>query len=258
LQQLRNGTLPQHAGMPPRPLIVSMGAVAASGGYYIAMAAAQKEGDDPTPVRIMAERSTITGSIGVYASLPNMKEMGDKVGFRMELIKAGDVKASGSPFHTFTPQERQPWQDMVDHAFRQFVGVVEQGRPALRGKLTEPLFEPRPVGKFDDKGNLIEPKVGEFTRKRADGGIFTADEALKFGLIDKIGFLDDAVTEMVKQVGLTDFRAVTYERPLSIWSGLLGANAPPPPSGTNILPNVDFTPRLWYLLPHAEMAARIE
>lgn len=260
LQQLRDGTLPRLAGnVTPKPLLVSMGAIAASGGYYIAMAAEQKpNGDEPAPVRIMAERSTITGSIGVYASLPNMKEMGDKVGFKMELIKAGDIKASGSPFHVLTPQERQPWQDMVEHAFKQFVGVVEMGRPALKGKMTEPLFDARPVAKFDDKGNVVAEKGGEYTRRRADGGIFTADESVKYGLVDKIGFLDDAVRELNKQLGLGDFRAITYDRPISLWSGILGVNTPTPPTGLELMPKVDFTPKLWYLLPHAELGARIK
>jgi protease-4 len=254
LQQLRTGTLPRYPGRP-RPMLVSMGAVAASGGYYIAMAA---ERNDDDPVRIFAERSTITGSIGVYASLPNLKEMSDKIGFKMELIRAGDIKASGSPFHVLTPQERQPWQDMVDHAFRQFVGVVETGRPALKGKLTEPLFDARPVARFDDKGNVVEAKAGEYTRRRADGGIFTADEALKYGLVDKIGFLDDAVVELVRQINLGDFRAVTYDRPVSLSSMLLGVNAATSPTVLESMPKVDATPKLWYLLPHAELGARLQ
>src|SRR5207237_6710354 len=117
LEQLRDGTTPKLRGKSvAKPLVVSMASVAASGGYYVSMAAKQPAaapGEKPAR-KLFAERTTITGSIGVYASLPNAKGLADKIGFRMEMIRAGDIKGSGSPFHDLTPVERQPWQDMVD------------------------------------------------------------------------------------------------------------------------------------------------
>src|SRR6478735_11148575 len=81
--------------------------------------------------RVYAEKNTLTGSIGVYASLPNVADLAHRNGVKMELIKAGGIKGSGSPFHEMTPQERQPWQDMVDQAYDQFLDVVAKGRPKL-------------------------------------------------------------------------------------------------------------------------------
>jgi len=251
LEQLRDGTMPRFKGQTfAKPLVVSMGSVAASGGYYVAMAAGPHRAGNAKS--IFAERTTITGSIGVYASLPNAKGLADKVGFRMEMIRAGDIKGSGSPFHDLTPQERQPWQDMVDAAYRQFLDVVEAGRPSLKQKLTEPLFAPRPVGVYDDRGNRLNDHGGTYTRKLADGGIFTAKEALEYGLIDAIGTLDDAVQEAAAQAGLGDYRVVYFDRPPTLLSALTGAQAAASPAGL-----IDVAPRLWFLLPESEAAARV-
>lgn len=250
LEQLRDGTTPKSPGTA-KPLIVSMGSLCASGGYYISMAARQSA-DAPTP-KLFAERSCITGSIGVYASLPNAKGLAEKLGVSMEMIKAGDIKGSGSPFHDFSPQERQPWQEMVEVAFAQFVDVVETGRPALKGKLTEPLFEPREIPRYDSKGNVVDKKGGEYTRRRADGGIFTAKQALEVGLIDAIGTLDDAIAAAVKEAGVGDWRAISYDKPPTLLSALTGVDA-----GNTALPSADLTPRLWYLLPQSEPAARVK
>src|SRR5262245_9619124 len=116
---------------PAKPLVVSMASLAASGGYYIAMPAKH----------LVAERTSITGSIGVYAAFPNVSELAQKWGVKMEVIKRGDVKTSGSMFHDMTPQERQLWQDLIDHAYDQFLDVVRKGRG---NKLTCGLTESIP------------------------------------------------------------------------------------------------------------------
>ncbi|MBX7106476.1 MAG: S49 family peptidase [Gemmataceae bacterium] len=250
LQQLRDGTSPKHPGKP-KPMVVSMGSLCASGGYYISMAAAQDPAK-PAP-KLFAERSCITGSIGVYASLPNARGLADKVGVTMEMIKAGDIKGSGSPFHELTPQERQPWQDMVEVAYSQFVGVVEAGRPSLQGKLTEPLFPLKEIPRYDNKGNVIDKKGGEYTRRRADGGIFTAKQAMDIGLIDAVGPLDDAIAAVAKEAGLTEWRAVGYDKPQTLISALTGADA-----ATPAWPAADLSPKLWYILPQSEPAARVK
>lgn len=252
---LRLGTTPKYAGRTfAKPVVVAMGSLCASGGYYAAMAAVQeKEGQ----VRLFAEPTTLTGSIGVYASLPNAKQMADKIGFQMEMIKAGDIKGSGSMFHELTPQERQPWQDMVENAYARFISVVETGRPSLKGQLADDLFPPRPVARFDARGNPL-PGDGEkpamYTRKRADGGVFTADEALKYGLIDAIGTTDDAIAEVAKAANLTEFRAVRYDRPVTLISALSGDVKAATPDVTQVLGGLG--PRVWYLVPQAEFAAR--
>ena len=163
LSQLRNGdSAKQH---DPKPLVVSMASLAASGGYYIAMPAQL----------LMAERTTITGSIGVYASFPNVADLAEKYGVRLDVIKAGRVKDSGSAFHKMTPQERQVWQDMVDHAYRQFLGVVGEGRPQIKGHLEAEVLTR--IVTIPESGEKLK-----MSRQRADGGIFTSDQALQLGL----------------------------------------------------------------------------
>lgn len=241
----------------PKPLVVSMGSLAASGGYYIAMPAQY----------LVAERTTITGSIGVYASFPNIADLADKYGIHMETIKAGAVKDSGSMFHHMTPQERKIWQDMVDHAYRQFVGVVEEGRPKLKGKLTQDIVIKEEIQDSDDKGKSLldgkgQPKKVPFTRIRADGGIFTADQAKEYGLIDEIGYQDAAISAAVTEARkLTpslgdEYEVFTYDRPIALMNMLLGEERADPKERQLDLRSLSqaATPRLWYLAPQSDLA----
>jgi protease IV len=236
----------------PKKLVVSMGSLAASGGYYIAMPAEY----------LVAERTTITGSIGVYASFPNIADLADKYGFRMETIKAGAVKDSGSMFHHMTPQERKMWQDMVDHAYHEFVAVVEEGRPKLKGKVAKDPVINEEITASDDKGNSLldgngQPKKVPFTRIRADGGIFTADQAKEFGLIDEIGYQETAIAEAKKLAGLgDDYEVFTYDRPIAIMNMLLGEEKTDRHESRLDLRSLSqaATPRLWYLSPQSDLA----
>jgi protease IV len=250
LLQLRDGKVRAYPDSKPKKIIVSMGAIAASGGYYIAMPAE----------RIFAERVCITGSIGVYASLPNVAEFVGRHGVKFELIKAGDIKAGGSPFHELTPQERQPWQDMVDSAYDHFLEVVEAGRPNLnKAALRDEIVFRDRIAIRDGKGNVVldwfgDPTKVDYVRRRADGGSFTAAEALKFGLIDEIGGMDAAVDAAAKSAGLKRFQVVAYDRPPSLLMDWLGVK-------TNINVGLDpgrianaATPRVWYLAPQADLA----
>jgi protease-4 len=241
LTELRDGNATKNTS--GKPLVVSMASLAASGGYYIAMPAKT----------LVAERTTITGSIGVYAALPNATELGKKIGFRMNVIKAGEVKDSGSPFHEMTPKERDLWQAMVDHSYLQFLQVVEQGRPQLKGKLQEDIVFDETVPVRDDKG--LQKRV-QYKRYRADGGIFMADEAQKYGLIDQIGYLDDAIQAAKQTAGLGDnYKVVTYEKVPTLLGALLGVKSQPPALGLD--PSrfaAAAMPRLWYLSPQSELA----
>jgi protease-4 len=249
LTELRDGK----EGNAGKPLVVSMGSLAASGGYYIAMPAKT----------LIAERTTITGSIGVYASFPNVKDLGDKVGFHMNLIKAGRVKDSGSPFQEMKPDERYMWQQMVNHAYDGFKDVVEKGRPALQGKLEDPVIDEdvkvtdrvreQVNGKEVDKD--VEKTV-RYVRQRADGGIWTADKALEYGLIDKIGYLDVAINEAAKSAGLGGkYEVITYDKPLALAELLLGVKSSTPPLSFDPSKlGSALTPRLWYMVPQAELA----
>jgi protease-4 len=232
----------------PKPLVVSMASMAASGGYYVAM-----------PARtLLAERTTLTGSIGVYATLPNIQKFIEEHGVKVETVKQGQIKDSGSLFKEMSAEERQVWQDMVDHAYQQFVQVVEQGRPKLKGKLLEPItvqpVRAGPAWLHKDKG-----KEGPYRRYRADGGIFTADKALELGLVDQVGHLDDAVRAAQAAAGLgEDYEAIKYERPKVLAELLLGTRAPQPgPLGEDALEpgrlGAALGPRLWYLAPGHEL-----
>lgn len=244
LTELRDGNGAK--GRLAKPLLVSMASLAASGGYYIAMPAKT----------IFAERTSITGSIGVYAAFPNVKELSDKIGFRMNVVKAGKIKDSGSPFQEMGEEERKVWEGMVDHAYLQFIQVVEQGRPQLKGKMQEELQinETLPV-----RNREGATKTLQLTRYRADGGIFTAQEALTYGLIDRVGYLDEAILAARDAAGLgEDYKAVSYSRPVTLVGALTGDSSGSdlrfdPGRWSNAL-----TPRLWYLAPGAELSGVLQ
>jgi protease-4 len=242
LTELKNGNSPRYKS-DPKKLVCSMGPIAASGGYYIAM---------PCDY-IFAETTTTTGSIGVYASLPNVQKLANDNGVKMILVKAGDVKASGSMFQEMSPQERQQFQDMVDSMYGQFVKVVEAGRPKLKGMLTKSLFE-RSVPVYDEKGNKIAGKTVQYTRQRADGGAFTAADAKEYGLIDAVGYLEAATKQAAQDAGLTDYQVVYYDRPTSLLSILSGSGNERQLSFDPARLAAAATPRIWYMTPNCEFA----
>lgn len=247
---LRDDTNRRFKGSGPKPVVVSMGGVAASGGYYIAVAGSP----------ILAERTTITGSIGVFAALPNVADLAKNNGVKLELIKAGDIKASGSFFHTLSQEERQTWQDTVDNAYDTFLGVIAKGRPKLTPELMrKDKVINREVPERDDKGNVVlkdgKPILVKYTRVRTDGGTFTAEQAKQFGLIDDIGDLPAAVKIAAQKVNLTSYRTVNYSKPPTLFSSLIGMQAaqttsPLDPARLGAV----LTPRLWYLVPSADGA----
>ncbi len=244
LIELRDGNAKK--GHDAKPLLVSMGGMAASGGYYVAMPGQT----------LFAERTTLTGSIGVYSSFLNVKELGKNYGVSMITIKQGQIKDSGSPFGEMTPHEKEVWQDMVDNAYQHFLHVVEKGRPALAGgKLLSPLkITPLHAGPdFLKKEEKNEP----YQRYLADGGVWTADKALKYQLIDKIGTLDDAIQAAHDAANLGDsYQAIQYERPFTLSHLLgIGGQSHAIPAGSVLDParlEAGFLPRMWYLAPGAE------
>ena len=250
LVNLRDNTGRRFPGSGPKPLAVSMGGVAASGGYYVAMAGRP----------VSAERTTITGSIGVFAALPNVHDLAERNGVRVELIKAGDVKGSGSFFHKMLPEERQTWQDTVDGAYDTFLGVVASGRtPLTKEQFRTEVVIDRTIPDRDEKGNPKmengKPVTARYVRKRADGGTFTAAQALEFKLIDKVEDLPATIRAAAAAAGLSKFKAVAYERPATVLDLFTGGqmrahhHAPDFRGLTAAL-----TPRLWYLAPTADGA----
>jgi protease IV len=157
------------------PVIASMMDVAASGGYYLAMAADN----------ILVHPSTVTGSIGVIMLTVNARGLLEKVGVEASAITSGPRKDMGSPFRVMTAEERGIFQSVIDSFYQRFLAVVQEGRPNLSA---------------------------EQIRKLADGRIYSGDQAKAAGLIDEIGYLEDAVELAKKKAGLTEARVVTYGR----------------------------------------------
>lgn len=240
---LRDNTGRRFTGSGPKPVCTSMGALATSGGYYIAVAGKP----------IAAEPTTITGSIGVFVALPNVAGWTKEHGIRLELIKAGGLKASGSFFHELSPQERQTWQDVVDRAYEQFLDTIAAGRPGLSPQvLRERVVIDRLIPKRDEKGNPLGGEV-PYRRVLADGGTFTAREARDFGLIDTIGDLPATIRACATAHGLRTFKAVVYDRRPGLIERFTGlevrTRSPLPDPGDWA---AMLTPRLWYLAPVAD------
>lgn len=169
-----------------KPVVVSMGGLAASGGYYVSAPADE----------IIAEPTTTTGSIGVIMELPNASGLLDKVGVEFEAITAGEWKTMGSPFKPFDDRDVARFQELVDDTYDRFLRVVAQGR------------------------NLSM----ESARRVADGKIYSADEALANGLVDRLGYQEDAIEGATTRAKLSSPRIIRYSKPISL-GALFGLSA---------------------------------
>lgn len=168
-----------------KKVVVSMGSIAASGGYYIAAPA----------TRIFANPGTLTGSIGVIMEIPNVEELMKKIGVKSEVVKSGKNKDIGSAFRPMQPEGRQILQDVLDNVHAQFIKAVADGR-----KL-----------KIED------------VRMLADGRIFSGEQAHALRLVDELGTLDDATRAAAKMAGLgEDPDVVTKKDRLSFLDMLRG------------------------------------
>ncbi len=232
-------------GKKGKPVVASIGPMAASGGYYVAMACKP----------VLAEAQSQTGSIGVYVSFPNFEGIAKEWGFGSTLIKQGDIKDSGNPLRTPTPKEKQVWQDLVDEGYNDFVEVIEANRPALKGKLLEPMKM-----KAVRAGPVGADGLAEYSRYRADGGIWTARQAKAAGLIDDIGSLEEAIDRALTLADLNqDALVIEYERPQGLIDSLLGRNhrRHDPifdiPGFEKALASLGSGPRTWCLAPGFEM-----
>lgn len=163
-----------HKKVPVYACIMSIGT---SGGYYIATAADS----------IIAHPTAITGSIGVLLWKFNVEGLLDKVGIHEQTIKSGDKKDILSPFRQSTPEEQKLVQAIIDQLYQRFLDVV----------ISRP------------NNSLSRSEL----QAVADGRIFTASQALAAKLIDKTGYLDDAITDMKKQLNLDTAKVVIYDRP---------------------------------------------
>ena len=184
-----------------KPMTVQFGRLAASGGYYVAM------GAGPEGV-IFAEPTTWTGSIGVIVPYYNAQELADKVGVKAEPLKTGRFKDTLSPFRTPSEAEEELWDVILADAFDRFKDVIEVGRPGL------------------DRAEIDDAATGQ---------IFTAEQALDRGLIDEIGFREEALANLKERAGVSDPHVVRYESESSPWALLLGESGEPVSDVTAIL-----------------------
>jgi protease-4 len=209
------------------PIVVSMGGIAASGGYYIAMATGGEEDV------IFAEPATLTGSVGVLIPNYDFSQLLERFDISDTTVSSGPMKEMLSPTKSRGPeleeQQRAVLQTLVDEMFERFASIVRTGRP----KITDEQFE----------------EIGT-------GRIFTAQQAIDVGLVDKMGFLEDAVARAVELTGLTDenVRVVRYAKPVGLLDEVLGtagtASARIEASGITLSLDAlaEWTaPRCWYL-----------
>lgn len=180
-----------------KKIIVSMGSVAASGGYYISAPAD----------RIFANEGTITGSIGVIAEWLNYKDLAEWAKLKPVVFKSGEMKDTGSPTRDLTDKDKKFFQDLIIELYGQFLGAVNNGRK----------------GKGAPENLLDEEKV----KALADGRVFSGTSAVKNGLIDEIGNYEDAVRATAKMVGIKgEPQIITPPKPkegFSLLDLLLGA-----------------------------------
>ena len=196
--------------MVSKPMVASMGEIAASGGYYIACAADE----------IIANEGTMTGSIGVLMELPNAEELMEKLGVEVVIIRSGPHKGEGNLYNRVSDEEAAVLQEIVDEAFERFVTVVSQGREM------------------------------DFTqvKRLADGRLYSGRRALSLGLIDGLGNLPEAIARAAELGGIEGQpRIVEYRRPPTLFETLVGALSRPPATlDWRELLGMESTPSLQY------------
>jgi len=174
------------------PIVVSMGTMATSGGYYLAVT-----GDE-----IFAEHSTLTGSIGVIMPNYDLSELCEKIGVKSVPITSGPLKELGSVTRKLTEEEQAVLESIVGDMFARFKDIVCDGRPALQN----------------------DP---ELLAQATTGRVFLAKQALEMKLIDRIGYIDEAVERAASRAGLLidDYRVVRYEQSKSLMETMIGLKA---------------------------------
>ncbi|MBI4589817.1 MAG: signal peptide peptidase SppA [Candidatus Rokubacteria bacterium] len=171
------------------PVVAAIMDVGASGGYYVALAAD----------RIVAHPTTVTGSIGVVMLTLNAEGLLQKVGVAPVAIKSGAKKDMGSPFRGLTEEERAIFQGVIDSLYERFVSRIAKER------------------------RIPEATVRAF----ADGRIYTAQQAKALGLVDQLGYVEEAVDLAKRAANLSEARVIMYHRPREYRSNLYSGGAAP-------------------------------
>jgi len=182
-----------------KPVVASLQEVAASGGYYVACAADT----------IVATPTSVVGSIGVIFNTFEASRGLDKLGIRTESIKSGPLKDMGSPFKALTADERAVMQGMVDEYYARFVMVVKDRRPVADASTMK----------------LV-----------TDGRVFSGSRAMSFGLVDRMGRLDDAIDRARELAHAPRAKAILYKRPYGYGGSIYASSqVPPPRAEVNVL-----------------------
>lgn len=171
-----------------KKIVVSMGSLAASGGYYISAPAS----------RIVANPGTLTGSIGVIMEIPNLEGLMNKVGVKTEVIKSGKHKDIASVFRGIGREEREILQGVLDDVHDQFIKAVAEGRKMLP----------------------------DHVRKLADGRIFTGKQAVGMGLVDELGNLEDAIKVAAQLSGIKGEPSVVSKKEKFSFMDIVRGNLP--------------------------------
>ncbi|MCD8266077.1 MAG: signal peptide peptidase SppA [Prevotellaceae bacterium] len=168
-----------------KPVVVSMGGYAASGGYYISSNAS----------KIYAEPTTLTGSIGIFGLIPDLSELlTEKLGVRFDVVKTNALSDFGSLSRPLNAEEGRLMQGEIDRGYETFVSRVAQGRGMTK----------------------------ETVRQIGEGRVWTGEQAIEIGLVDELGNLDDAVEGAAALAELKDYHTATYPTPTPWYTALLG------------------------------------
>jgi protease IV len=199
------------------PIVVSMGGLAASGGYYVSMAV----GD--TPASIFAEPATWTGSIGVKIPHYDLSDLLKEWGIKEDTIASHRLKTMGSLAKPMTDEEHKIFQGLVDESFSRFKAIIRDGRPRFANNPAE-------------------------LDKLATGQIYTSQQAVSSGLVDKIGFVEDAIDRAIELAKLDkdEVRVVKYKPETGLMSILMGGESGEGRIELNALAELT-SPRAYYL-----------
>ena len=185
-----------------RPIIVSMGDIAASGGYYAAMAAD----------KVFANEGTLTGSVGVIMSFYDYQGLQDKIGVHGRTVKSGEFKDMGSGSRDMTEAEKALLDEMVGDVYGQFFDAVVEARADRVREILNPT----------SPSSVTIEEVRAHLAQYCDGRIFSGQQAQRYGMIDELGTLDAAVQEAAKLTGLSATDTPTIRGPVKPTPGLFG------------------------------------
>jgi len=225
----------RYRGKTRKPVIASLGDVAASGGYYIASAAQE----------IYSNPGTLTGSIGVIFNLVNVEELIKKVGMKFDNVKSGKFKDIGSSTRPITEEERRLLTEVITDVYNQFIEAILNTREsvllsAMQKKIKK--FETE----YSDTNTTPTVNVKEirkYLENICDGRVFSGRQAFEYGLVDKLGTYHDAIQRAAQLGGIVGKpKILKPRRKTSMTDFLFGGTK------TNILNKINDTPYIEYKL----------